>query len=359
MFINRINRAINVLVAFVLLSSCCVCFLPSMNVAAYNDEQLYDDKLNSELSIVEKNKDLYGLNDVDFSKLITSDRIPIYEVKNKNLNGRKDCMPIYYNNVLRMIAFNSDSGEYQIYAIPRNSNILFGTEIAFLVNDTGMVVYDGKRTKEVFSNAQSDKSVNLEKELSLKSRSVKLSRVSKYKRISFSVSGTKSIEYRCYVEPVLQTPYDNICWAACTAMVKNYYAHLSGNNKLTAVEVARRRWPNCNFNQTLSLSELEKLLRNTYKLDYNYKTIIPQSSVMIFNIRYGNPMIGAFYRNYDNKNHVVCIYGINNTTNKILIIDPLYGCTTAMPSGKTYKYIDCKSYTLTMYGALCRSWGTW
>lgn len=330
------------------------------SIPASADDLVFDAQLNTELSVVESVKELYDLEDVDFDRLTTSDRIPIYNSSNIKESG--SCVPIFYNNVLRMIALDSNNGNYQIISIPRDRKIKAGTQIAFLIDNNGISLYNGKNSKYIFKNTQLSNSSDSTKTLKINNQSIKLSKTLKNKRIAYTTPGAKRIaqqNYICNVQKQLQNPYRYICWAACIAMIKNYADH---NNKYTAEKVAKNYSKNSNnFDKVLSPDKVARLMRDDYGLNsYFYKKKIPTDSIMMSNLKYDNPMIGEFkYRNSDERGHAVCIYGINSMAGRLLIIDPLLGYTTAVPNGTTYSYKDKDGYTLKLCGAVCRSWGAW
>ena len=333
------------------------------SIPASADDLVFDAQLNTELSVVESVKELYDLEDVDFERLTTSERIPIYNSTNIKESG--SCVPIFYNNVLRMIALDSNNGNYQIISIPRDRKIKAGTQIAFLIDNNGISLYNGKNSKYIFKNTQLSNSSDSTKTLKINNQSIKLSKTLKNKRIAYTTPGAKRIaqqNYICNVQKQLQNPYKNLCWAACIAMIKNYAAH---NNNLTAEKVAKKYSKNSNnFDKVLTPDEVARFMRNEYGLNsYFYKKKIPTDSIMIDNLKSDYPIIGEFkYSGNSNTGHAVCIYGINSVAGRLLIIDPLIGYTTATPNGSTYSYFrnDCNCLRrLELKGAVCRLWGAW
>ena len=336
----------------------------SIMVPVSASEITYDDSYKTdiitELSYFENSKEMIGLGDVNFNNLFISEKIYIYEYLETGFNQISEAYLLFENNDIVSLAYKVDEHKYQ-----------FMSALTALIDNSGedsfCIVYD--KYSCYLYNGDSFVELSYNEEYAVDSRGVILSetQVSNANLNITDVSQSVSLNYTssmslmrvqtnyfCSISYVTQNPYDNICWAATTAMISN---SVNGTS-LTAVDVASDYYTDTDFDHGLNPSIVDDVMRSRYNLSYTYKNQVPSDGVILSNIVDGYPIYASFLRSDGNGGHAVALYGVNVIAGRIVIMNPLTGSNTCfLDSDGNYSYVSSISgKTFVFSRAICHSW---
>lgn len=124
---------------------------------------------------------------------------------------------------------------------------------------------------------------------------------------------------------------------------------------LEAADVAQAYYGETNYERGLDAYNVRNLMDTFYGINYTYRSQTPSGSVVLQNLLDDYPIYCSF-ENSD-MSHAVTIYGYNRLTNKIYIMEPNNGPTTAQWSNGAWTFTGLGySGSWTSYQALCYSW---
>ena len=337
---------------------CCSMIVPASAEAFTTTSQIVSNEvcqdISSELTYYENNQSIIGLSNVDFSNLKLSGKINVYEcISTTGFSILSEAYFLYEDEEIVTLAYKVEDGLYQFMTgLAEKIKALNCQKIAIVYDDANCYVHDGDEFFNIYTSPEIDVTRCDLSEIDLvESPDLELCNLGRKQDLGYTSAGnlTRAVQqnYFCTVNYVTQNPYENICWAACTAMVSNT---IKGTN-LDAVDVAMAHY-GADFNYVVTATVLQNIMNNTYGLNYTYRSSIPSDNVILDNIQNSTPIVGRFNA------HAVIIYGMNIMAGRIMIIDPTFGSTTCyIDSNGNYYYIHSGTgNTMTMNGALCRSW---
>ena len=347
-----------------LLTASCICLSITMsaNAAVIASQDLLEEsrvnQIENALAFVEETKSAFGLDDVDFNNLDLGTSVITYEYIDGVFKASGEMVPIIWNNEIVASAFDAGNGNYSIE-----------TSLAASISETGFddvaIVYDRDevylfngldfvllKKSNICVAERDDIDLNTIKD---KPHHITTTNMIDNDRIRLSLGDKRAratLPYaECDVKYVTQLPYENLCWAACVAMVKNY---ISGTS-LTAPDVSRKTFGTLK-DATQSGTEVQKCMRNHYGLNYTYNSYAPGENVIFNNLSDGHPIIGVFSPTSGDR-HACVIIKSNPFSYFINILDPMSGLITINGSGGQYKYVSSVSHkTFTLSAGLCYSW---
>lgn len=156
--------------------------------------------------------------------------------------------------------------------------------------------------------------------------------------------------FSCDVKYVTQNPYNQICWAASTAMIVNY---LKGTS-YTAVDVAKAKLGN-DFNQGLDTDRVVVFMNDTYEIGYSYHDIGPSEAAVLENIKAGYPLYAS--ASINGSSHAVVIFAVNPVLGYFSFFDPLQGAVSVYSNGSSNSFVDENTgKTYTFLRTICKKW---
>jgi len=330
-------------------------------------------EINKVLAFIEPHKDIYSLEDVDFSALSVGAPILAYEYVDNGMKLLDFCVyPLIYEDTLVALAAKPDD----------NASVSITTSLVKIINecvsvyDDFVLLYDSNRgylytdnsltilsetayTTDSRGNIYKESNGNLANaiiDLSLSQIERTAAQISigytgftaDQSRSAFSGGITRASAYMSvpYISQFPPSP-SLICWAACTASVG---AALTGI-VMTAEQAARSRFGN-GFNRIGTTNDIEYLLQTYYSLSYYEYSSTPSASTFYSKISAGRPVI-ARWSVSSGGNHFTVVNGVDTTYLVLNIMDPENGFVGASQSGGQFSFVSLSSgsptCTLTTY----------
>lgn len=358
---KRFIRLIAMFCTLILLSTYCVTVFA---VNSTSKETEYSGIANAILREADVNPGAFAK--IDMSRICVSNKIKAYEFNGKELTSDTDYIALTYNGKLFAWAIKIEDGaktSYQIsdaYVNEINPLINDNTPFALVYDSDTCYFYDGTCLKKLgtFTEVATDRARLYSFDKIKESKSL-LVNINKNFRESSSLNGylksnilKTQIYYKCSVNYVTQKPYMNICWAASIACAVNSVKKTS----YTAVQVAKYKYGNTDFNNTLSYGDEVAILRH-YGVVYSYQNKKPSDNIIVKNVKYGWPIVGEFDAANVSVGHYMTVYGINVIGGYIYIMDPMVGLKSATATSSGYSYYSAiakRNYILKH--ASCRYW---
>lgn len=341
-----------------ILSICLIYSMFGISSYAFDSNSINDnfEKVADELYAFANCKDLINLSGINFSELYIEEPINIYSYKNNTINKIGYAYFVCLNNSIANVVYEHNDS-YQIMTTLGTTlkNLEIPEKCAIIYDSFGCYLFDGIEFSTLceFESIDSFESSIITAPQTKKSEIIIKTRSKKYQLTSNNLMSRGAFDYSyCNINYVSQKPYNNLCWAACIAMINNYI----NNTSLTAKIVAQNYYNSTsNFNKSLNPTKIVKCMNNTYNLGYTYHTYAPNDSVISSNIKKGYPIIGGF--SLDNQFHAVVIYGSNLIDGKIVIMDPANGSITCSIKNGSYSYTyPGTSDVLTLTKAIAKYW---
>lgn len=326
----------------------------------------------TELNAISNQKELFGLNNINFENISLGNQIHAYEYTNGKLNELNFCLyPLTINEKLVAFAIKDNNTiNYQI-----TTNLVNETSSNINSNESFALVYDNNicyaytknglislcKVRHENSNRQKiDKVTDVSniKETKLNHfSSVQLlgyssSTENTSSTLSDSTAATTSITttssyVSCSVSFVTQNPPSKYCWASSVACIGNF---LKGKN-YTGIYVAQYLYGTTDYNKGANGPTSISTLNNIYGTSYSYYGSTPSENVIYSNISSGKPLFSGW--TYSSYGHACVIYGINIIGGYIYIMDPEYGFCSGSSNGSTYSFTSLYSgvtWSLIGYG---------
>lgn len=332
------------------------CFLLVLSVFLFTNVNAYSENNSSRdfeeaelfkaLDCAYEDRECNGLSNIDFSLLSISSVIKSYEYTSNGFIESMDFYPLFYNNELCAFAIRSELGNASYYQI----TTLFVDEIkeqfkdnnsfAFVYCNDGCYLYNGNYFKRLYSfldNVESRKNPYYDLPDKNQLSKIQINRSDSTESLNYSPNPSRSSVYLS-VGYVSQSPYNKICWAACTACITNYLS----NTNYTAAGIASTVFGDPNdFNYGLTSTAFENVLHNYTGKSYIYHNYVPSDTAMYNNFSAYRPIVGSFYYANGAARHAVVIRGIDTSTRVLSIMDPQSGwITSTYINGWGYWYTD-------------------
>lgn len=350
-----------------LLTAGCICLSVSMSASAAtvsSRDLLEESKVNqisTAIDFVAETKSAYGLDDVDFSDLELGASIVTYEYVDNSFRVLGEMIPIFSGDEIVASAFDIGNGTYSVETLLANdiNNVGFD-DVAIVYDRDEVYLFNGDdfvllEKSDISISERDDIDINA---LNNEEHHISTTDIHNNTRVRLKnnrIQGRTTLPFvECDVKYVTQNPYNNLCWAACIAMIKNYKSGTS----LTAPDVSRAHFGTLK-NQGLSGKKVQDCMQDKYGLHYTYRDAAPKENVIFSNLAKGDPVIGGFMGTNGSEivGHMCVIYKDNPFSNFIGIKDPECGSVAVNASNGKYTYVSSFSgATLTLTAGLCKSW---
>lgn len=289
------------------------------------------------LEIVEHDKEMWGLSNVDFSNIYVGDPVHTYEYVDGSFIETSPYYPLFDNRTL--IAFYVDiDGEIGqvMQAFVDDVNTVNPSEFALVSDTVACYLYDGI---DFYSIAEYPEAI-LERDLYSpgfqEEPNLLVTKLEPKYRLNYQSPAERVQTYiSCPVGFVAQPDRSNWCWAAAVASVANY----KNGTSLSAEDVAYAIDPDMGYEIALNGNEIELALEVKYQLDYSYRKTVPSDNVILNNIDYRYPVLGICESPSASLAHMVVINGINVVAGYLTVMDPNYGFATTTFKNGEYVYI--------------------
>ena len=314
------------------------------------------------LSRVEPNKELVGLENVDFSNLAVGNEIKLYEYTTVGFVELRSSYPLFYQGEIVALAIETDVQQYQIAAeIGQLINELQLESLAVVYDRVGVYAYDGQRFYLLKENP-----LEVENRLSVSIGSVpdttaitvsNLGNGIPLNYVSNPNNNTRSgVMASCAINHVSQLPYKNICWAAVIASIVNFR---NGTN-LTAAKVAQNYYglPESSFNQGLQNLYVQTVLESYGVYGYQfYSAEFPDAGIIYNNLNAGYPLYTGI-GNGEDAWHAVTVFSIHMLDGYVIVMDPLEANYqySYYANGVFSYYSPTMGMNVELMYACCRYW---
>lgn len=351
-----------------LLTASCICLsIPmSASAAAVSSQDLLEEnkvnQISTAIKFVEETKSVYGLDDVNFNNLELGSSIITYEYVDDSFKVLGEMIPIFSGDEIVASAFNVGDGTYSIETLLAsdinnvgfdNIAIVYDRDEVYLFNGADFVLLEKSNTC-ISERDNIDTSTSKTKEHHIATTDLRDN--TRIRLNNGGIQGRTTLSYvQCDVEYVTQNPYENLCWAASIAMIKNYKSGTS----LTAADVSRRQFGTLQ-DQTLTGTLVQSCMRNKYGLNYSRRTALTEN-IIYYNLANDYPVMGVFSWTIGGESglHDCVIFGDNPFSLGISLMDPMRGAVAASGSGGQYKYVSSvNGATLTLTAGYCYYWTT-
>lgn len=312
-----------------------------------------EEQLSEVLFGVELQKDLLGLEKVDFSQLFICTPVNTYCLINNRFVEDVRLYPIMYKGETVFFALENCGG-FQITTAMvdvLNEYIVGGMDFCLVYDRNACYLYiEGSFSKLVTSEVPIENRDILDVEDSVSDNNeLETLRQNNVLPLDYDRRVERAETYiGCNVAYVKQEPGTDICWAAAVACIVNYKTKSS----LTATDVVLDYGTGSSGLKDVFIpSVFEK-----YGLIYSFREAAPSNNVISNNLRQDYPVYGSFIVNASSR-HSTVIYGINVVGGYIYIMDPLIGFTSATMQNGKYAYVNPTNLSvLTLDRAVCHSW---
>lgn len=353
-------KKINKILALCLALTLCLNFGTMVSSATAEDFSLLAEEkmtaLGNALGSFEAQKNIVGLEDVDFSALQLGKPIQTYVYINETFEPGDVLYPIINGTDLVLWAIDLD-GQFQITTAlvdELNSLVDVGTSIAIIYDRSSSYLYMNGRFTLLKTSTLDDPSRSVfDPSKPHDYNMLQTTTLIGLKKLPHKAYGARAQRYfSCNVEKVLQAPYDNLCWAAVTACISNYVKGTS----LTTDRVAQIfKKSMVQFNFGIGAEEIQSLM-DEFNLPYTFDVLVPSDNQILTNIKNDRPIYSIWTYGHGNS-HACCIYAIDIMNGYIYVMDPWDGfISVPRPSnGGVYNYRTAKG-SLTLAAAACSSW---
>lgn len=307
--------------------------------------------LENALADVALRKADFGLSDVDFSLISAGTAIHAYEYLSTGFEELRVIYPLFYQNEIIAAAMRTTGGHFQIVtylADYLNDYIL--EDISIIYDTTDCYIYDGANFTSLYDSGEYlnyRNSIVSHAPTTSQAAVITLSKLTPTVILNHQPTNTISPaainagSLSIAVTFVTQQPYDNLCWAACTAMVGNKLL----NTNYTAADIATIKYGETNFDKIGTIIDITNILNTRFFASYSYTFANLDESKVTTNLNANKPLIARF--EYASGNgHFVCVYGINTVSHYIMVLDPLLTTST----GVTFCYPENGVYIYTSPG---------
>lgn len=314
------------------------------------------------LNYVEFDKNNFGLENVNFNNLGIGAAIHAYEYTDIGFEEIIQFYPLFDGTHLVALAICVDGEHYQIETALANAIAEIGAANAAIVYDLGhCYLYDGidfiniaDTSILIDGRAVLPEENNLARVYNLKVTNICPSDALNYTSLQAARAGTY---YSCNVRYITQSPYNQLCWAACCAMIANC---VNETTIYTTESISRRYFNSTTVvNLGVAADDCAIFMQNRLGLDYTYNGCVPSDNAILINIRNGYPIYAScdWYRSDSNGSHAVVVYGVNPTSAYVSLMDPEFGSTSAHRSGSTYSYYSSVAGTDIIWArSNCYTW---
>ncbi len=360
-------------VLILLASVICLMITPAFpSYAAGNEVDEHNatyEQINDVLNYVSYDKETFGLLNVDFSELEVPNPVNVYEYIDGEFVRSSEFYPIVYDGHIVATANSPVEGKYCIeVGIAHLLDALNVSSISLIYDSEWAYVYTGRELLplyklEVEDVDDSSKYVSYRDKIDLNRNidfsGIVVTDVSTTYLLGYSDENYENNRayYSCNVSYVTQAPYNNLCWAASIACIKNY---LSGTTLSAATVNMQCLNTNVVMDVTMPLSSVASYMQNNYSMSYIVGYSVPSGNAFIANISGGYPIYGSFHwaNGSGSGNHGCTIYGVNPISGYISVMNPSAnaGPCTAASNGSTYVFTDPLGTTMQLQYAICHSW---
>lgn len=305
----------------------------------------------SALRSAENYKGDLGLSDVDFSDITVANPLQTYYYTDSGLDEGIVWYPLKAEGELVAFAIEVAEGKFVIdtdLVEEINKVITDTSSFAIIYDEDSCSLYDGVTLSRLATNAKlATERGDLQAVADLAPYASRIDRTGI--AVSSSVGYTPAVArsstyYGCAVANTPQV-YSNLCWAACVAAIANFKRGTSW----TAASLAQNYYGSTSpsvFNEKLSNTLLDDVLRSYTSCSYYYYSSFPSSGLITRNVGGGYPMVGAIFLADTGSpgtsvscEHVVVMRGIETLDNSVSIMDPATGFRTAVPDANTGGYV--------------------
>lgn len=317
--------------------------------------------ISNELAYYEQDQWILGIENVTFTNLRISERITVYEYLPTGFCQISNAYFLLQNDEIITMAYEVDDLKYQFMTML--SQFIAATNeksFAIVYDKNGCFVFNGESFIEVYRNniGSVEGRGNVYSASDTEKIALQLGNIEQSESLQYvqnSLQTRAQTNYICSVSYVTQNPYENLCWAASTAMIANYV----NGTSYTAVQVATEFF-NGNFqDHTAGHGEATTNMNEApYYLDYENYEYVPSSNVLVRNIRNGYPIYALFDDAMEARYHACVMYGINTIAGRIMIMDPTFGSTTCYldSNGDYYYFNSATGAKKTFRSASCYYW---
>ncbi len=303
-----------------------------------------------ELSIFEQDKACIGMGNVDFHNLYISEKVGVYEYTQEGFHSLSTAYLLFEDGQVVNLAYQVDELQFQLMpSLASAIQQLDLTDCVLVYDANGCYIYNGFSLfplgyaaetiegRSFIQNATVAELSNLEL--------CSLQSTQRLNYVSNSISARTQTNYTLSVSYITQLPYENLCWAACIAMISNYV----NGTTLDTYTVASAFLGESNLDELVTIPQVRSIMNNTYNLGYSYVATVPSDNMLVSNIKNGYPIMGL------TPTHAVTIYGVNVLAGRILLMDPLCGSITCYNSSSGYIYTHpTKGIQMIITDALCK-----
>ena len=310
--------------------------------------------ISFELSLYEQHKDLLGVSNIDFSKLLISERLPVYEYLPTGFNPLTNAYLLFQNEKAVILAYEAEENIFQL--MPKLAMEIEQSNVhvrALVYDASNCYVYDGNKLHLLYTFAPRP---NENRGVIVSSKDDSYSALATGNsqnrfNLQYQTSRTSRSAYvTCSVPFVTQNPYDSICWAACVAMITN---KLTGTS-LTAPDVAQALFGSTNFNQMANTLQARNML-SYYGVTYTiYSSENSTENLILTNLQNQYPIYGSFMIANSSYGHSCVIYGINVLAGRLLIQDPEIGNNTCYYNGNGKFCFVVNGHTYVLSQTICK-----
>lgn len=345
----------------------CISTLMSASAATLSSCDLLEENMANQIEIalnsVEKTKSVYGLDDVDFNNLELGASITTYEYIDGDFEPLGAMIPVIFDNKIVASVFDVGNSNYSVETLLAskieetgfdNLAVVYDRDEVYLFNGSAFVLL---MKSGVCITERDDLDPDV---LNGEEHNIVTTNLNEGHRVKLDLN-SKQLRgilpfVKCDVKYVTQNPYDNLCWAASIAMVKNY----KSGSSLTAPDVSKTYFGILK-DEGLSLLKMQNCMRNIYGLNYTCGGYNPSESVIANNLANNYPVIGQFTWSSGTSSifHVGVIYLDDPFSYYISLMDPLCGAVAAHGyNGTFWYYCTPAGVNLTLNGGLCYTWSS-
>lgn len=310
---KRFKQILSGLLVAVLMASTC---LNVSFAASIDNKQLIYKEIETSLSAIIPEKEYYGLGDVDMNNLSIGEKIPTYEVVDRNLEPTSVSLyPIFDNTgtLVVLAATSTINGEIIVsisqtfvdtlclLAPDSQISIIYDKNDAYLLSDGTLT----KLTEYPYENHLNRDDIETLTENSLAS----LCGVGLNANKRLSVAnlpkpyGDECDEEVYLAVPIKKQPTNTLCWAACCASIISYIYNHNYDTEWMA-----ERYGSMDGE---SAEDVLKFINNFFTVDYKYSRTNDYINIWT-SLCADKPVYGGFQNLHNSKNaHALVIRGIS------------------------------------------------
>lgn len=283
--------------------------------------------------------------------------IEIYEVLKGDIivEMEMDYYPVFVDGIIRCGLYKWENQVQMLEGYAEILNECKGNEVAIVLGENRSYVLD-KTDGQVMEAYSYTDGIGNREDITVASNliyneNIEYSKLSEIYDVSLDEMGISLLAdgvmptVAISVPRILQTS-SNICWAASTASIGNYFTDYN----YSAEYVARAKYGS-NYNQPASLTVSRSMLSSLYNVSFSKQstTTAPTEERIYNNISSGCPLYGRWSCS-SGSTHQTVIRGINHTSGYIYVMDPLQGNVIAYGAGSNFSYTGTSGYTFTLIG---------